>query len=133
MNSSQLSRTQTAALVIGGVGAIAAAAYLTLKKKPEEAAELTDAHFKAENLVSYASEADLRAKQISQVKYNLLVSLGTKLEEGFSGCLETTFSLSNLDSPVYFDFQGLSIASVEINGEAATQKVIFEKHRIILP
>ena len=79
MNSSQLSRTQTAALVIAGVGAIAAAAYLTLKKKPEEAAELTDAHFKAENLVSYASEADLRAKQISQVAYNLLVSLGTKL------------------------------------------------------
>jgi hypothetical protein len=62
-----------------------------------------------------------------------LVSLGTKLEEGFSGCLETTFSLSNLDTPVYLDFQGLSIASVEINGKPATAKVIFEKHRIILP
>jgi hypothetical protein len=39
MNSSQLSRAQTAALVIAGVGAIAAATYLTLKKsKPEEVA-----------------------------------------------------------------------------------------------
>ena len=134
MNSSQLSQAQTAALAIAGIGIVAAATYMTLKKnKPEELAQLTDAHFKAENLVSYATEADLRAKQISKVAYNLLISLGTKLEEGFSGCLETTFSLSNLQTPVYLDFQGLSVASVEINGKPATSKVNFEKHRIILP
>jgi hypothetical protein len=95
MNSSQLSHAQTAALALAGIGIVAAATYLTFKKnKPEELAQLTDAHFKAENLVSYATEADLRSKQISQVAYNLLISLGTKLEEGFSGCLETTFSIS---------------------------------------
>ena len=37
MNSSQLSHAQTAALAIAGIGIVAAATYLTLKKnKPEE-------------------------------------------------------------------------------------------------
>lgn len=86
------------------MGVIAAATYYTYKKTKTVVSTLTDANFKDENLVSYATEADSRAKQVSNVTYKLLISLGAKLEEGFSGCLETTFSLSNLDTPVYLDF-----------------------------
>jgi hypothetical protein len=89
-------------VAIAGAGILACIAlYHILKPRPQHI--LTDKHFNDENLVSYANEAEQRAKQISDVSYKLMITLGKTIEEGFSGSLETRFALSGTHD-VYLDF-----------------------------
>lgn len=91
-----------------------------------------DPDFKKENISLYQTESIRRAELISDVKYNLFLSLAFK--EGFNGRLITEFSINSeefKDDEVFLDFQGQAIAEFEVNGESVPPK--FERQRVFLP
>jgi hypothetical protein len=63
------------AIAITGAGVLAAVAtyYYVKKQNPKI---YFDKDFENDNLVSYSSEAEARARQISDVSYQLLIRLG---------------------------------------------------------
>jgi hypothetical protein len=77
-----------------------------------------DKHFSQENISLYKDEAVRRSELMSNVKYDLFLSLRKK--EGFRGKLIVTFDLNSTDfeqDELFLDFQGQAIADFEVNGE----------------
>lgn len=64
---------------------------------------IKDKYFSDENVVSYATECDERAKQLKNVRYKLIIKLCADQKDGFSGCIEIHFSYVG-DKDVYVDF-----------------------------
>lgn len=66
-----------------------------------------DPHFKLENLNLYSEEANIRAEQLKDVSYRLVVNLSDSEEEGYEGAFRTTFLLNQQPSdenPLFLDF-----------------------------
>ena len=53
-----------------------------------------DDSFKTENLNLYSAEAEVRAKQVKDVEYDMKLKLSDNLEQGYQGHLEVQFFLS---------------------------------------
>ena len=83
------------------------------------------------NMVKYIltkEEAESRSQIISNVSYQLLLSLTT--HENFFGSLTVTLSVNSL-SPIWLDFKGECVEALKINNEP--HEVIYEDCRIYLP
>ena len=120
----------SAAATLMGLGAI-----VYLKRNANKSPAFLRDPFFEENVLSYSEECAQRAQQLSNVSYQLLLTLNEEQSEGFSGCLKTDFTLSaSALAPLYLDFQGQEISQVSVNGKACSlADVRFEKHRIYLP
>ena len=96
-----------------------------------------DSQFKSQNLMLYATEAEQRLKQISDVKYSMLLKLSDQEEKGYEGNFRTVFKLNeapSADKPLFLDFHGQEISHVKINTKVVQpEQVRFENHRIYLP
>jgi len=78
-----------------------------------------------------ATYAEMRAKQVSNVSYNLSVTIDNK-SENFSGSTQLTFDLAkNNQNDLTIDFDEGTVNSLKINGKEA--KFSYEKWFITIP
>jgi len=92
-----------------------------------------DRDFDKENISLYLTEAQLRDKMISEVKYDLTLHL-TK-QDWYAGRLQSEFRLQNAhEGDIFLDFHGQQITGMTVNGTQVTDdNVNFEGHRVYLP
>jgi aminopeptidase N len=78
------------------------------------------------------SEAADRAKRVSNVRYTLHLSLGSKAET-YQGELAAEFDLERRGgAPLFLDFTGKEIRSLLVNGKSVAAPD-WNKHRLVLP
>lgn len=120
------------------IGVAALGAYGYRKYTHQSIKFAVDNLFKLENLPLYATEAFKRDKLISNVMYDLVISL-SKDSDTYEGRLITKFFLNQEISPsdmdaLFLDFHGKRIFDVKINGSSVSLgAIIFDKHRIFIP
>jgi aminopeptidase N len=56
------------------------------------------------------------------------------IDAGYSGIIETKFTLTDNKDDVKLDFQGKQISDIQVNGyDVSEQGVTFEKHQVVFP
>mmetsp|Transcript_29662 Transcript_29662/g.39437 ORF Transcript_29662/g.39437 Transcript_29662/m.39437 type:complete len:93 (+) Transcript_29662:55-333(+) len=92
---------------MGSALMLGAASAFLLYRRRQVPRTWRDPHFKSENLALYSEEAKIRAQQLSNVSYRLVVNLSDSEEQGYEGAFRTSFSLKERpseDNPLFLDF-----------------------------
>ena len=133
---------QTNILIAGAVAGTAALGYYGVKKalhqkeKSNDLRDVYDEHFTTQNLPLFAAEAALRERVLSNVAYDLVVSLSSG--ERFSGRVRVSFMVSEAAtqedrSKLFIDFHGELVSELRINDTLVPWSSInFNNHRIFL-
>ncbi|NQY49345.1 MAG: aminopeptidase N [Colwellia sp.] len=130
INKSQLTKALTLALVTSGIALSGCEqASTTTQVKNSSSASTSIVRMKSESL--NATYAEMRAKQISDVSYDLHVKIDNK-SESFSGSTTLNFELiENNQNDVTIDFDEGTIKSLTVNGKQVNFS--YEKWFITIP
>lgn len=129
INSAVTLALSTAVFTLSGCGKQETATNETAQSQVVESVVPTIERQASESL--YEEYAKMRAQQVSNVSYNLQVTLGGK-SPNFTGITDITFDLAaNNQNDLTIDFDEGTVSSVKVNGKEA--KFDYEKWFITIP